>query len=361
MLDKLETHQLSFDDISKFMTADWENSHSFWAALHNLFPYQIHTRHFDASRFPKIIGPIQRAIPMMSGKILQSLDLRLPTVRFRKVSTYISTVAHAPVAHFGVAAEELETYGPDKQSDPARDSNTLFELIQSDDTAVEARYDGALELASRSPEQLRLFDYIINTLNHRPPDSPWVHACVGISEDLQVIDPSRRVALAAGLMRVAKQLRVSGPREVMWIALCRWNTLVPTADLPRILDFMAPGTEPDTVQVALQCVWNSLSIEREVADLPELLGRSRELLSKYLDVDWLTLPRTRALTADALLAFSTLAPEPELQATFDHARRLGQHFPWRLVRSNIERMHEHARTHQLDAPRLSLLETMTRN
>ncbi|MFV8752388.1 hypothetical protein ACNOYE_17725 [Nannocystaceae bacterium ST9] len=375
MLDTLKRHRFSTTKVMEFMISPaLKDSRSFWQSLHLLLPSEIDLPDLDGIVLPQIDLFIRRAIESMTAAIIKSLDSRLPNVLFRPTpdarrvevsiaedfgATNINTIYLDPSEPVLLAEENPHPYElSDEPSDQGLDSDAAFALLASIDVAPETRYEAALKLSSRPADQLRLFDYVIDTLNSGPVQSPWVHACVGLAEDLHVIDPPRRQALAAGLMRVANQLHDTGQREVVWIALGRWATLVPAAELSSLAPFLAPGTDVETMQCAAQCLWNCLAFEPTRPTLPTLEARCRELLTKYLDADWLSLPFARSLTANLLLAFSTLAREEDLGPVFERARELGQYFPWQLVRSKVRRMREHVTNHALSSLHIDFIEPL---
>jgi hypothetical protein len=269
----------------------------------------------------------------------------------RSLAEQIPAIEFAPktpqaAVHADVAEEELTSYDT---SIAGASSAALWSLIQADALPLHTRYEAALELASRGPEAtLVLCDYLIEVLRDAPANQPWTHACVGLSEDIQLTDPLRRSALAAGLMRIANALRSTPQREVTWVALRRWATLAVVDEFVSLAPFLAPGTEVETMQCAAQCMWNRLALEPTPPLLPTLERRCAELLSKSIDVDWLSFPFAGSLTANLLLAYATLASDADLAAVATRARALdADYFPWQLIRSKTRRMHEHVRAHAL--------------
>lgn len=252
----------------------------------------------------------------------------------------------ALVASVEDAGEELSTY---TASIEGASATALRAIIKSDALALATRYEAALELASRGPtETLALCDYLIEVLRDATISDPWTHACVGLAEEVQLTNPDRRQALAVGLLRIATELYPTPQREVAWVALLRWTSLVPVPELAALSRFLAPGTEVETMQCAAQCLWNRLALEPSPPSLPALEARCAALLSKCIDIDWLGLPFAASLTANLLLAYATVASDAELARVITRARELDpDHFPWQLVRSKTRRMQEHVHAHAL--------------
>ena len=87
----------------------------------------------------------------------------------------------------------------------------------------------------------------------------------------------------------------------------------------------------------LELLWFALSADQNYG-LGLLAVRTRQLLVKFLDADWLCTPVNRALTADLLLAYSVLVPvanESELHQFFARARKLREGVIVELVRPTI--------------------------
>jgi hypothetical protein len=287
----------------------------------------------------------------------RQIEATLPRVRFVQRQSSAETLprayAVAPPVPL-VAHEDLTPYVIAEPAPAEAESAT-------NPDPLDARLADALALAARDPGNLELVDSVTATLREASPNDPWTHAGVRIAEDLQIRDPARRAAAAEGLLRIARALEFPGPREVAWSALTTWQSLIPITELTAVQEFLLPGTHADTVQVALRCIWNCASLESELPALPALADRCLELVDKYFDPDVLALPRTRALVVDALLAACVLAPETEVAARVERARKRGRAFAWRILRSSIEQMHEHALSLSRPTPRLSVLESMTRS
>ena len=181
-----------------------------------------------------------------------------------------------------------------------------------------------------------------STLEHE------LRGCIKLAEQLEIHDEEQRAALATGLLRTVKLLEDDhGSTPLSWTGIRRFGSLVPTTRLTELSVFLQPGTEAETMQATLQTIWNALSVDQDFG-LAVLAVRTRQLLNKYLDPDWLCTPLTRALTTDLLLAYSVLTPSTDehgLRALFNRARSLGQAIPLELARSEIDEALAHARAH----------------
>jgi hypothetical protein len=151
-------------------------------------------------------------------------------------------------------------------------------------------------------------------------------------------EPKSRAALAAGLLRAAELLgEHDDDRGTICAALRRFGELAPTGDLAGLYTFIRPGTHAEVMQAAMQALWSGLSAHEDFG-LGVVAVRTRQLLNKYLDADWLCLPTTQALAADCLLAYSVLAPseeEPSLRVLFKRARGLAPALPINYVHERI--------------------------
>jgi hypothetical protein len=169
---------------------------------------------------------------------------------------------------------------------------------------------------------------------------------VKVAETLEVHDAEQRAALASGLLRTARLLEDEhGSTPASWAAIRRFGSLVPTARLTELAAFLQPGNEAETMQATLQTLWHALSVDQDFG-LGVLAVRTRSLLTKYLDPDWLCSGLTRALTTDLLLAHSVLTPtsdEAGLRTIYGRARNLAAGIPLELARTEISRALEHAR------------------
>lgn len=192
-------------------------------------------------------------------------------------------------------------------------------------------------------------DHILWGLREFPATDPRAHAYVGLAEDIQILDSVRRKELAKELFRVALATERDTPhREVAWVALRRWTSLVELGEFELLALFLAPGTEVETMQCAAQCVWRRLALEPSRPQFASLEARLAELLTKSIDVDWLSFHFAGSLTANLLLAYATLASDENLAAVVSRARALDfDCFPWQLVRSKVRRMQSHVSSHSL--------------
>ncbi len=327
----------------------------FWRLAHAMFPNKV------AAPPPWVSGELpQIFIEKLNADLDRAtsvIEAELPRIRFsaqRSITLDATSGYSVAPANPTAAHEDPPVYRADSPR-----TEMVSAPLAADQT--EARLSDALSVAAREPGNLVLIDQVIDTLRDAAPTDSWTHACVRVAEDLQITDPDRRSAMAKGLLRIARALERQGPREVAWSALTTWQSLIPIHELAAIHEFIVPGTHSDTIQVAMRCIWNCASVEPELPELPILAARCRELVDKYLDPDWITVPRTRALVVDALLASSVLLPEVELAPRIAQARQLGRAFPWRIFRSSIERMVAHAANLAHPTPRASLLESLTRS
>ena len=192
-----------------------------------------------------------------------------------------------------------------------------------------------------------------STLEHE------LRGCVKVAETLEVDDTEQRAALASGLLRTAKLLEDEhGSTPTSWAAIRRFATLVPTSRLTELGQFLQPGNEAETMQATAQALWHALSVDQDFG-LGVLAVRTRTLLNKYLEPDWLCTAIARGLTTDLLLAYSVLTPasdEPGLRAIYARARNLGSGIPLEMARTEIMSALIHARANGRPiAVRLELL------
>jgi hypothetical protein len=155
-------------------------------------------------------------------------------------------------------------------------------------------------------------------------------------------DRKQRSALATGLLRAAQLLDEQGDdRGTVCAALRRFGELAATTEVAGLYHFVRPRTHAETMQAAMQAIWTALSANENFG-LGVLAVRTRQLINKYLDIDWLCLPSTQALAADCLLAYSVLAPneeEPALRAVFKRAKALAPTLPFTYVADRIKHAH----------------------
>jgi hypothetical protein len=179
-----------------------------------------------------------------------------------------------------------------------------------------------------------------STLEHE------LRGCVKVAETLEVHDAEQRAALASGLLRTARLLEDEhGSTPTSWAAIRRFGSLVPTARLSELAPFLQTGNEAETMQATLQTLWHALSVEQDFG-LGVLAVRTRSLLNKYLDPDWLCTGLNRALTTDLLLAYSVLTPasdETGLRTVYGRVRTLAAGIPLELARGEIASALDHAR------------------
>jgi hypothetical protein len=163
----------------------------------------------------------------------------------------------------------------------------------------------------------------------------------GIEAALIIVahDRAQRAALAAGLLRAAQLLdEQADDRGTVCAALRRFGELAPSTDVAGLYHFVRPRTHAEVMQAAMQAIWTALSANENFG-LGVLAVRARQLINKYLDIDWLCLPTTQALAADCLLAYSVLAPneeEPALRALYKRALALAPTLPVGYVSDRIK-------------------------
>lgn len=179
-----------------------------------------------------------------------------------------------------------------------------------------------------------------STLEHE------LRGCVKVAETLEVNDADQRAALASGLLRTARLLEDEhGSTPTSWAAIRRFGTLVPTTRLTELGPFLQSGNEAETMQATAQTLWHALSVDQDFG-LGVLAVRTRTLLNKYLDPDWLCSGLARALTTDLLLAYSVLTPASDelgLRTIYGRARNVAAGIPLELARAEIVGALEHAR------------------
>lgn len=195
-----------------------------------------------------------------------------------------------------------------------------------------------------------------STLEHE------LRGCVKMAETIEVTDAEQRSALASGLLRTARLLEDEhGSTPSSWAAIRRFGSLVPTTRLSELSPFLQPGNEAETMQATAQTLWHALSVDQDFG-LGILAVRTRSLLNKYLDPDWLCTGIARALTADLLLAFSVLAPASDelgLRAVYTRARNAANGITLELARAEIVAALAYARENgRTTVARLELLQEL---
>jgi hypothetical protein len=265
---------------------------------------------------------------------------------------------------FGESGTEQQRYGFDEfrqlslrqrvkllMSMPAQFLSTTGEEIPRD-TAMRFRQVGSKQAdvaVAPTPTSTSTAEDHITRLIRLLLESTLEHelrGCVKMAETLEVHDADQRAALASGLLRTARLLEDEhGSTPTSWAAIRRFGSLVPSSRLTELAPFLQPGNEAETMQATAQTLWHALSVEQDFG-LGVLAVRTRSLLNKYLDPDWLCSGLARALTTDLLLAYSVLTPasdESGLRTIYGRARNLAAGIPLELARSEIASALEHAR------------------
>jgi hypothetical protein len=232
------------------------------------------------------------------------------------------------------------------------------------DAAMRFRQAGAPQ-ASVAPAPVPTTEDHVARLIRLLLDSTLEHelrGCVKVAETLEVHDAEQRAALATGLLRTARLLEDEhGSTPTSWAAIRRFGSLVPTARLSELAPFLQTGNEAETIQATLQTLWHALSVDQDFG-LGVLAVRTRSLLNKYLDPDWLCTGLNRALTTDLLLAYSVLTPgsdEAGLRSIYGRVRTLAAGIPLELARAEIASALDHARASgRPSSPIISRLELL---
>jgi hypothetical protein len=170
-------------------------------------------------------------------------------------------------------------------------------------------------------------------------DSAELRKGIEAAQIIVAHDRKQRSAMATGLLRAAQLLDEQGDdRGTICAALRRFGELAATAEVAGVYYFIRPRTHAEVMQAAMQAIWTTLSADENFG-LGVIAVRTRQLINKYLDVDWLCLPTTQALAADCLLAYAVLAPneeEPTLRALFKRAKSLAPTLPFSYVSERIK-------------------------
>ena len=157
----------------------------------------------------------------------------------------------------------------------------------------------------------------------------WRDAAVFAAEDTH-FPPALREGVGEALLNIASALRnqPDAPEKVVWSALRRGASLLPTATVDRLLAFLAPGGTVDTRSVALQCLTRMYEAEPPTAVPVAVADRAHRFAERFLDPDVFTPGEPSLIARNAVSALAALG-DPRLGGALAAVRSLGG--PW-LVR-----------------------------
>jgi hypothetical protein len=171
----------------------------------------------------------------------------------------------------------------------------------------------------------------------RPPE--WRDAAVFAAEDTH-FPPELRDGVGEALFNIASTLRnqPDGPEKVVWSALRRGASLLPTKQADRLLAFLAPDGMVDTRSVALQCISRMYEAEPPSSAPLAVADRTYRFAERFLDPDVFTPGEPSVIARNALSALAAVGDQ-RLGDALAVVRALGR--PWlvRRVRDELNRIY----------------------
>ncbi len=171
----------------------------------------------------------------------------------------------------------------------------------------------------------------------RPPE--WRDAAVFAAEDTH-FPPELREGAGEALLNIALTLRnqPSGPEKVVWSALRRAASLLPTRKADRLLAFLAPNGTVDTRSVALQCVSRMYEAEPPSSVPLAVADRAYRFAERFLDPDVFTPGEPSVIARNALSALAAVGDQ-RLGDALAAVRALGRSWLIRRVRDELSRIY----------------------
>jgi hypothetical protein len=192
------------------------------------------------------------------------------------------------------SAADLRSRIADQTADVEQRSDALHKLIALDDRAAA--------------------QVIISELSRPNIPREWVDHLICASEYVQFSEPRDRTLLGERLYNRALALlgnSLSKSEPILWAAIRRYATLIPTEDAGSLLPFLGPKATIGTRQVALQGI--QAIFELDPPSDPESLGSLTErvisLCETYIDPDVVVSAELGSLAVNSFLALSLMGRE----------------------------------------------------
>jgi hypothetical protein len=181
--------------------------------------------------------------------------------------------------------------------------------------------------------------YLAGELGRVGIQPQWRDAAVFAAEDTH-FPPALREGVGEALLNIASALRnqPDAPEKVVWSALRRGASLLPTTTVDRLLAFLAPGSTVDTRSVALQCIARMYEAEPPTAVPVAVADRAHRFAERFLDPDVFTPGEPSLIARNAVSALAALG-DPRLGGALAAVLSLGR--PWlvRRVKDELNRVY----------------------
>ena len=190
-----------------------------------------------------------------------------------------------------------------------------------------------------SPFESDAMAYLAEELSRVDIQPEWRDAAVFAAEDTH-FPPELREGVGEALLNIVSALRnqPDAPEKVVWSALRRGASLLPTATVDRLLAFLAPGGTVDTRSVALQCLARMYEAEPPTAVPVAVADRAHRFAERFLDPDVFTPGEPSLIARNAVSALAALG-DPRLGGALAAVLSLGR--PWlvRRVKDELNRVY----------------------
>jgi hypothetical protein len=190
-----------------------------------------------------------------------------------------------------------------------------------------------------SPLESDAAAYLAEELSRVDIQPEWRDAAVFAAEDTH-FPPALRESVGEASLNIASALRnqPDAPEKVVWSALRRGASLLPTTKVDRLLAFLAPGGTVDTRSVALQCVARMYEAEPPTTVPVAVADRAHRFAERFLDPDVFTPGEPSLIARNAVSALAAVG-DPRLGDALAAVRSLGR--PWlvRRVRDELNRVY----------------------
>ncbi|MGA2700711.1 MAG: hypothetical protein ABSH35_06395 [Isosphaeraceae bacterium] len=227
--------------------------------------------------------------------------------------------------------------GSDAATRPLSPDDQWAVLIDTKASAVSRV--AALAGLRGSPLESDAMAYLAEELSRVDIQPAWRDAAVFAAEDTH-FPPELREGVGEALLNIVSALRnqPDAPEKVVWSALRRGASLLPTATVGRLLAFLAPGGTVDTRSVALQCVARMYEAEPPTVVPIAVADRAHRFAERSLDPYIFTPGEPSLIARNAVSALAALG-DPRLGGALAAVLSLGR--PWlvRRVRDELNRVY----------------------
>ncbi len=206
--------------------------------------------------------------------------------------------------------------------------------------------------------------FIIAELCRMDLAEDWRNALVYAAENATFKKPEDQARVCSRLRELALELRETtktGTEHVVWSAIRRLSSLIPSEDANGLLAFLDRKGRVDTRMVALQCVarvfQNGPPSGRNAVE--PLERRVAEYAEKFLDPDVFESGENSSIARNAVLALAALG-SPRLEGCMSRVDALGKRWLSRRIRHQLQELLDSWKAHGVESEKTPAMQVVER-